>query len=80
MFVAARVVPELRQHPGAENDAESGQATQDHGVRVLLKTVCQRRLEISDLGREHGDHGDQRAGGVAVGVDGQRRRGQLLDA
>ncbi|MBA3622799.1 MAG: hypothetical protein H0W51_10875 [Euzebyales bacterium] len=80
MLVAVRVVPELAQHPGAENDAESGQTAQDHGVRVLLKMVCQRRLKASDLGCEHGDHGDERAGGVAVGVHGQRGCGELLGA
>jgi hypothetical protein len=38
--VAGRVIPELRQHPGAEDHAESGQTTQDLGVRVDLKALA----------------------------------------
>ena len=74
MAVAVRVVPELREHPGAEDDTESGQTEVDASVRVLLKTVCQGGLQLVDLGVQRGDHPDQRRSGVAVGV-GDHRRG-----
>lgn len=45
---AGRVVTELAQHAGAEDQAESGQTAHDLGVRVLLKTRVQRGLELAD--------------------------------
>ena len=35
--VAFGVIPELAEHPGAEDHTETGQGTVDAGVRVLLK-------------------------------------------
>src|ERR1700761_2506296 len=35
--VSVRVVPELTEHPGAEDDTKSWQAEVDVGVRVCLK-------------------------------------------
>ena len=38
MGEAGSVIAELRQNPGAEDDAKSGKTAVDLGVRVLLKT------------------------------------------
>ena len=42
--VFVRVVPELTEHPGAEDDTESWLGEVDVGVRVLLKMVGRNRL------------------------------------
>ena len=47
--VAFGVIPELAEHPGAEDHAETGQGTVDAGVRVLLKMGCQFSFEFGDL-------------------------------
>ncbi len=54
--VAGRVVPEFRQHPGAEDQAESGKTTQDLGVWVIFKTLGELSLQLPDLVREAIDH------------------------
>jgi hypothetical protein len=58
---AGRIVSELAQHPAAEDHAESGQTTQDLGVRVVAKACRQRALEVGErvLGRHQ--RGDDRA-------------------
>jgi hypothetical protein len=47
--VAVRVVPELREHPSAEDHTESGQTAQDFGVRVLFKRRRQLSFERAGL-------------------------------
>jgi hypothetical protein len=47
--VAGRVVPELREHPGAEDQAESGKTAQDLGVRVTFKTLRELFFQLPDL-------------------------------
>src|SRR2546428_2574910 len=49
MGKAGSVVAELRQNPGAEHDAKSGKTAVDLGVRVLLKTGAQFRLQAGQL-------------------------------
>src|SRR5271156_3528453 len=68
--VSVRVVPELTEHPGAENDTESWQGEVDVGVRVCLKMLGQRDLELGDLAVELDDDGDRGAGGGGeCGID-----------
>src|SRR6267378_4191952 len=47
--VSGRVVPELTEHPGAEDDTKSWQGAVDVGVRVCLKMCRQLGLEVGDL-------------------------------
>ena len=77
MAIASRVVPELRQHPGAEDHAESGQTTQELGVRVSFKSAAQLLFHGVDLLVELGQ--DAHGGGhdLAVGGDQDRGGGQL---
>ena len=76
--VAVGVIPELAKHPGAEDDAESGQTTQDLGVRVLakrlLKVACTPSIWTDRLVKHAHSRGHARSGGVGE----QRWRGQLL--
>ena len=50
IWVAARVVPELTEHPAGEDGAEAGEAPQDLGVGVLAETLPQLRLDGLSLG------------------------------
>ena len=59
---SGRVVPELAEHPGAEDDTESWLGAVDVGVRVLLKNVAQLLYERGDLPVEFGDDRDRRGG------------------
>src|SRR5947209_2297164 len=52
---AGRVIPELRQHPGAEDPTQSGQTREDLGVRVFLKTARQLSFDRLGLAQEFGD-------------------------
>ena len=63
--VAVRVVPELTEHPGAEDDTESWQGAVDVGVRVCLKMCRQLSLEVGDLAVQFGDDADHGAGVAA---------------
>ena len=70
--VSVRVVPELAEHPGAEDDTDSWQGTDDVGVWVLLKLVRQLRLESGDLTVEltNDPHGRFCCGGERFGHGG----------
>ena len=61
--VSVRVVPELTEHPGAEDDTKSWQGEVDVGVRVCLKMCRQFGFEVADLAVEFGDDADRGAGG-----------------
>jgi hypothetical protein len=58
--VAVRLVAELAQHPGAEDDPQSWQGTDHLCVRVLLKTRFELLGQGSDLDDQGGD--DRQAG------------------
>lgn len=78
--VAVRVVPEFREHPSAEDQAESGKTAQDFSARVLLKRRGQLGFDEAGLTHEFG--GDRNRGGDAGTerlVD-QRQGVQLLGA
>jgi len=75
--VAGRVVPELREDPGAEDGAESGKTGDDLGVRVSFKTLGELGLEPHDLVGETVDHHDELSHHLAIGLLEQRRSGQL---
>src|SRR5882757_3895455 len=60
--VAVRVVPELTEHPGAEDDTKSWQGAVDVGVRVCLKMRREFSFQIGDLVVEFGDDADCSAG------------------
>src|SRR5690349_13174190 len=61
--VSVRVVPELAEHPGVEDDTKSWQGAVDVGVRVCLKMCRQLGLEVANLAVQFGDDGDHGAGG-----------------
>ena len=44
--VRGRVIPELCEYPGAEDDTKSWQGEVDAGVRVLIKKRCELGLEL----------------------------------
>ena len=48
--VTVRVVPQLTEHPGAEDDTKSWQAEVDVGVRVCLK-MCRSSASSSVIWR-----------------------------
>jgi hypothetical protein len=66
--VAVRVIPELAQHPSAEDRPHSWKREDDLGTRVLLKMRRQRRLEFGDRRVQLRDVGDRRFSRDAVGV------------
>jgi hypothetical protein len=53
--IAVRAIPELTEHPGAQDRPESWQGADDLGVRVLIKSLRQSLLESGDLGIQLGD-------------------------
>ena len=77
--VAIRVVPELTEHPGAEDDTKSWQGAVDVGVRVCLKMLGQGGFEVGDLAVEFGDDAHGRGGGGERGGD-RGAGGELLGA
>jgi hypothetical protein len=77
MGKAGSVVAEFRQNPGAEDDAKSGKTAVDLGVRVLLKTGGQLRLQAGQLGIDVPQDADHRRNALAIGRADQRGRGQL---
>jgi hypothetical protein len=74
------VVPELAEHPGAEDVTQAWQREVDVGVRVLLKRLVQLRLQIADLGVEGDQQPHQCPGAGGVGLDERGRGSQLLTA
>src|SRR3989442_7643913 len=68
MGEAGSVVAELRQNPGAEHDAKSGKTAVDLGVRVLLKTGSQLRLQAGELDIHSAQDADRRGHALAVGL------------
>src|SRR5882757_3451240 len=87
--VAVRVVPELTEHPGAEDDTKSWQGAVDVGVRVCLKMCRQFGFEVGDLTVQLDDDADRGPGGRGeCGGDcggggellGAQRSGDLLGA
>ena len=47
---------ELADHPGAEDHTESGQTTQDLGVRVLLNLALELFGDLLELAGQNPDH------------------------
>ena len=78
--VAVRVIPELAQHPGAQDRPHPWKRVDDLGARVLFKMLRQRRFEFGDLGVHLRDGPRARGSDLAVGVleDGGLR--ELLSA
>src|SRR5918996_692058 len=66
--IAVRVISELSERPGAEDDAKSGKTAQDLGVRVLLKMASQLGLERGDLAVELADDRHRGANDRAEGI------------
>jgi hypothetical protein len=73
--VAVGGIPDVREHPGAEDGAESGKTSQNLGVRVSFKGI----LEDGDLLAQGPDHRHQRADVGGLGLGHERRRGQLWE-
>ncbi len=78
--VSVRVVPELTEHPGAEDDTKSWQGAVDVGVRVCLKMVGQHCFEVADLVVQFGDDMDCGGGGCPKRDGYDIRCGQVLGA
>src|SRR5690606_13426645 len=77
--VAVRIVSELCEHPGAEDDTESWQGEVDVGVRVLFKMGSQLGLEGSDLLVERSEDRDLGSGRRGEGPNGDRGCFERLD-
>ena len=75
--VAFGVIPELAEHPGAEDHTETGQGTVDAGVRVLLKMARELGIELLDLTVDLADHPHCRAGARRVRLAHHGRRLEL---
>src|SRR5205807_6720506 len=80
MSEAGSVVAELGQNPGAEDDAKSGKTAVDLGVRVLLKTGGQLRLQAGKLIVEFPQDADRRRHALAIGLADQMGGLQLRRA
>src|ERR1700722_7278649 len=78
--VSVRVVPELTEHPGAEDDTKSWQGEVDVGVRVCLKMCGQFGLEFADLAVELDDDAHCGTGGRGECGGDRRGSGELLGA
>src|SRR5277367_3995962 len=78
--VTVRVVPELTEHPGAEDDTKSWQGAVDVGVRVCLKMCRQFGLEVGDLAVQLDDDADRGPGGRGERGGDRGRGGELLGA
>src|SRR6185369_13232245 len=78
--VAGRVVSELGEHPGGQNQSQSWLGEQDLRVRVLVKTRAQLAFDLFDLGGEGREDGDEGGHRVAVGVGDERGGLQLFAA
>jgi hypothetical protein len=78
--VAVRVVPELTEHPGAEDDTKSWQGEVDVGVRVCLKMCRQLGLQVDDLAVQFDDDADRGAGRRAERRGDPGRGGELPGA
>lgn len=61
-------VSEFGQHPGGEDEAQSGKTQEKLGVRVLLKMLDQLGLDRGDLDGEVVDDRDERGDDRAVGI------------
>jgi hypothetical protein len=77
MPIAGWVIPELADHPGAEDHTESGQTPRDLGVRVLIKMALELFGDLLELAGQHPDHPDQGRDGGAVGLGDDRGGLQL---
>jgi hypothetical protein len=73
-------VPELTEHPGAEDDTKSWRGAVDVGVRVRLKMCGQFGFKVADLAVELDDDAHRGAGGRGVSGDERRGSGELFGA
>ena len=78
--VAFGVIPELAEHPGAEDHTETGQGTVDVGVRVLLKMGRELGLELFDAAVDLADQPDGGTGARRVRLAHHGRRLELRGA
>src|SRR5579859_2059877 len=75
--VAVRVVAELAEDPGAEDESQAGLGQVDLSVRVTAKNRLHLALQRLDLLVQDGDHRDQGPDGDGVGGGDSGRLAQL---